>query len=80
MDEEIEKINEDNLRNFRKSGVVKTLKIYTGKDEYVCKVCIGHRGNIINMKDAVIGVNIPQFKDCESERCRCFWSPEEISF
>jgi SPP1 gp7 family putative phage head morphogenesis protein len=68
-----------NLAAWKKSGVVKTLKCYSAEDDDVCATCRQRHGSIVQIEEAVIGVNIPKFGDCARAQCRCYFRPWDIS-
>jgi len=76
--------NRNKLNQFRKEGIVKTFKIYSCEDDMVCPICSANHGKIIPIESAEVGKNLPPFKDCQNSeknpyRCRCYFTPEDIS-
>ncbi len=71
-----------NIREWVKSGVVKSLKIRSVDDEDVCDSCKQLSGRIFpietNEQISFVMENA-HVKNCRSQiGCRCYWRPEEL--
>lgn len=72
----------NNIREWVKSGSVKSLKLYTAGDESVCDICKQVHGKIfpINTYEQIkIVMENAHMKNCKNPVCRCYWRPEDIS-
>jgi hypothetical protein len=73
----------NNIREWAKSGTVKSLKLYTAEDEGVCIVCKQMHGKIFPIRTSEqisFVMDNAHIKGCENPGgCRCYWRPEEIS-
>ena len=71
-----------NIREWVKSGVVKSLKIRSADDEDVCESLKQMSGRIfpIETNEQISFVmDNAQVKNCRGQTgCRCYWRPEEI--
>ena len=71
-----------NIREWVKSGVVKSLKIRSAEDDDVCEACKQISGRIfpIETNEQISFVmDNAHVKNCRSQTgCRCYWRPEEI--
>ena len=71
-----------NIREWVKSGVVKSLKIRSADDEDVCESCKQMSGRIfpIETNEQISFVmDNAHVKNCRGQTgCRCYWRPEEI--
>jgi hypothetical protein len=81
-------IARNNIRECVKSGVVKSLKLYTAEDEAVCDVCRQMHGKIFPIQTPEqinFVMDNAHIKNCQNvgknsyTGCRCYWRPEEIS-
>jgi predicted nucleic acid-binding Zn-ribbon protein len=78
-------ISAANLREWKESEVVKTVKVYCTMDEKVCAICQRRNNLVLKLEDANVGVTVPPFADCSNVddpkilRCRCYWTPQDIS-
>ncbi len=52
------------------------LKIVTRDNPHVCRYCEGHDGTIIDIKDAVVGMNVPPLHP----RCHCNVIPVQMDY
>ncbi|MCG0895001.1 minor capsid protein [Lactiplantibacillus plantarum] len=52
------------------------LKIVTRDNPHVCRYCEGHDGTIVEIKDAVVGMNVPPFHP----RCHCNVIPVQMDY
>lgn len=52
------------------------LKIVTRDNPHVCRYCEGHDGTIVEIKDAVVGMNVPPFHP----RCHCIVIPVQMDY
>ena len=71
-----------NIREWVKSGVVKSLKLRSAEDEDVCEACKQMSGRIFpietNEQISFVMENA-HVKNCRSQNgCRCYWRPEEL--
>jgi hypothetical protein len=73
----------NNIREWVKSGVVKSLKLYTAEDEAVCDVCGQMHGKVFPIQTPEqinFVIDNAHIKGCKNPiGCRCYWRPEEIS-
>ena len=71
-----------NIREWVKSGVVKSLKLRSADDEDVCASCKQMSGRIFPIetnKQISFVLDNAHVKNCHSQiGCRCYWRPEEI--
>jgi uncharacterized protein with PIN domain len=71
-----------NIREWVKSGVVKSLKIRSADDEDVCESCkqLSERVFPIETNEQIsFVIENAQVKNCRGQTgCRCYWRPEEI--
>lgn len=81
-------IARDNIRHMAQSGLVKSVKLYTAKDESVCPTCKEMHGKVFQFqstKQINFVMDNAQIKDCENvgknsyTGCRCYWRPDAIS-
>ncbi|MCG0573926.1 phage head morphogenesis protein [Lactiplantibacillus plantarum] len=52
------------------------LKVVTRDNPHVCRYCEGHDGTIVEIKDAVVGMNVPPFHP----RCHCNVIPVQTDY
>lgn len=73
----------NNIREWVKSGVVKSLKLYTAEDENVSGVFKKKHGKsffIQTPEQISFVMDNAQIKGCENPSgCRYYWQPKEIS-
>jgi len=71
-----------NIREWVKSGVVKSLKLRSADDEDVCASCKQTSGRIFPIEtneQIAFVLDNAHVKNCHSQiGCRCYWRPEEI--
>jgi hypothetical protein len=71
-----------NIREWEKSGVVKSLTIRSAEDDAVCEACKQMSGRIfpIETNEQISFVmDNAHVQNCRSQTgCRCYWRPEEI--
>ena len=72
-----------NIREWVKSGVVKSLKIRSAEDEDVCEACKQMNGRIFPIEtneQISFVIDNAHVKNCRSQTgCRWYWRPEELS-
>ena len=72
-----------NIREWVKSGVIKSLKIRSAEDDDVCEACKQMNGRIFQIetnKQISFVMDNAHVKNCRSKTgCRCYWRPEELS-
>ena len=72
----------NNIREWVKSGIVRSLKLYTAEDEKVCEICKKMHGKtfpIHTPEQISFVMDNAHIKGCENSfGCRCYWRPEEI--
>lgn len=78
----------NNIREWVKSGVVKSVKLYTVEDEAVCPACSEMHGKIFPIRTPEqinFVMDNAHIKNCWNvgknsyTGCRCYWRPEGIS-
>ncbi|USN87398.1 MAG: hypothetical protein H6779_03200 [Candidatus Nomurabacteria bacterium] len=72
----------NNIRHMSQSGVVKSVRLFTAEDEYVCDICkeMSQKAYPFSTpKEISFVMNNAHIRDCKSKHCRCFWKPEDIS-
>ncbi len=62
------------VEKMKKTPIPYVYTIRSCGDEAVCKHCKKMYGKKFNIKDAVVGINYPPFKDCTCDFCRCYAS------
>lgn len=76
------KANTHAIKQWATTGVVDSMKIYSAEDEIVCEHCKELHGTIFpsttKQEIKIILDNVP-VKGCTNPKCRCYWSPENIS-
>jgi hypothetical protein len=72
-----------NIREWVKSGVVKSLTIRSAEDGNVCEVCKQMNGRVFpieSMEQISFVMENAHVKNCRSQTgCRCYWRPQEVS-
>ena len=72
-----------NIREWVKSGVVKSLKLRSADDEDVCDSCRQMSGRVFSIEtheQISFVMENAHVKNCRSQiGCRCYWRPEELS-
>ncbi|MFY9877554.1 MAG: hypothetical protein WAL20_18230, partial [Rhodomicrobium sp.] len=72
-----------NIRQWVKSGVVKSLKIRSAEDDDVCEACKQMSGRIFQIETSeqisLVMENAHVKNCCSQTGCRCYWRPEELS-
>lgn len=78
----------NNIREWVKSGVVKSVKLYTTEDQAVCPACEQMRGRVFPIQtpeQISFVMDNAHIKNCWNvgknsyTGCRCYWRPEVIS-
>jgi hypothetical protein len=78
-EDEIRQTLERNLIAWQRSGVVKTLKVYSADDAAVCDHCKPLHTTIIEIGEGKVGSNLPPLTTCLNKQCRCYFRPYSIS-
>lgn len=80
---EILEVARHNIREWAKSGVVKSLKLYNIHDADVCDVCREKGGTVLSIltrAEIVFVMENAHIKGCTNlGGCRCYWRPEKVS-
>lgn len=63
---------------FEAKTVFNTYKIATLNDEHTCPYCKSFENKVLDLNNAVVGINYPPFNKCQNKFCRCFATHDKI--
>ena len=58
-------------RKMRLAGKKLQFTLRDMQDDCVCEFCRAQKGKIIEVPDIILGENVPPYKQCTCDKCRC---------